>query len=133
MASCNTTISSSKRKVCIGDLKSIITIKRRTLSTPDLDGVDYDLNFENKQDVYAMLVTKSGTQIFDGTSLLGVATHYFYIRFMDDLSLSCWVEHQDKNYKILDIEDIDERNEWLILRCAKMGDSTINANFSGVP
>lgn len=133
MASCTNRIKANNRKICIGDLKHRINVQARIISPPAAGGVDYQLSLLQMIELQAMIQTKRGVEIFDGTNLLGVATHYFYIRYMPDLSIADIVEYNGIVYTILDIENLDEQNDFILLRCSKRGASNNPVNFSGVP
>lgn len=116
------------RQVCIGDLDTIIALQDRAL-TPSESSVDASEVFSNSNpDVWAMMETKLGETIFDGTGTERDVTHRFYIRFLDDITAETWISFNSKRIDILDVENLDERSEFLLLRCTNRGLDTNRAN-----
>lgn len=117
------------RKVCSGDMRDKITIQVRAIKPP-VDGVDFSEVFNQDKTLWSMLETKSGVEIFDGTNLKGVATHYFYIRYICNFTAEKWLKFKEEYYDILDVQNLDGRNEFLLLRCALRGTTTNPANYA---
>jgi len=118
-----------KRGICIGDLDVKIKVQVRTLNAPE-SGTDFDLTFADEKEVWAMVKTVRGTELFDGVSLTNAYTHEFYIRYSSDFTIDAqnWLEWKNEKYDIVDVENLDERNEFLLLKAIKKGDKDINAN-----
>ncbi len=128
MARCKR-IGPSKRKLCVGDLRELIAFKVRFI-TPPAD-VNYDNTFGALISVYAAIETVNGQSLFDNVSGQDIPiTHKFYIRFIDNAAINTesWVEFQGNNYKILTLENVDERNQYLIIRASLKGPANIVAN-----
>lgn len=123
-------IKRKSRKICIGDMREQIQINIRTIKAPVDGSVDFAEAFQEVETVFAMVETKTGVEIFDGTNLLGVATHFFYIRFISDIDFTHWVRFKDQFFDILDVQNLEERNEFYLLRCSLRGDETKPINFS---
>ncbi len=124
-------ISRKKRHVCIGDMREKIDITLRSLQAPVDGSVDFSESLTALQTVWAMLETKAGVEIFDGTNLKGVATHFFYIRFLAgiDIDIDKWVTFKAQHYTIIDVQNLEERDEFLLLRCALRGDEAKATNL----
>lgn len=123
-------IKKPDRKICAGDLRDKIVIQVRTITPPATSGVDFTEAFSSDATVWSMVETKMGVEIFNGTSLKGVATHYFYIRYRADLTAESWLKFNSKYYDILDVQNLDERNEFLLLRCSLRGTTANLANYA---
>ena len=102
------------RRLCAGDLDRKITIKSRTLSTP-LGDVDFEQVFESTKSVWSAVVTVKGRVMFGATQMENPATHIFYVRWINVLTAESWVVYRGENSRIIDVENLDERNEWAAL------------------
>ena len=123
-------IPRKKRHICIGDMRDRIDLSIRSLEAPVDGSVDFAEDLTLIESVFAMLETKAGVEIFDGTNLKGVATHFFYIRFRAGIDINTWITFKAQHYKIIDVQNLEERDEFLLLRCALRGDTAkaINRN-----
>lgn len=122
-------IKAEKRKICAGDLRDKIFIKTRSITAPINESVDFGLDFTNSLEVRAKIRTIGGKEIFDGVNVIGVATHEISTRYIPSLTSENWIEDiKGQNYKILKVENLDERNEYLVLLCSVRGDKLIEAN-----
>jgi len=117
------------RKICIGDMRERIQINLNTIKAPVDGSVDFSEAFKEIEIVWAMLETKSGVEIFDGTNIIGIATHFFYIRFLPNVNFKNWIRFKEQFFVILDVENLEERDEFYLLRCSLRGDDNKPANF----
>ena len=121
-------IKRKHRKVCIGDLNDVICLRDRTITPPE-SGVDATEEFEDSNpEVWAMVETGKGETVFDGTNTEIDWTHKFTISFIDCITSETWVLYKEKHYDILGVENLEERDEWLILRCVVKGTIDNQAN-----
>ena len=123
-------IRRKKRQVCIGDMRDSVVIQTRAITVPGANSVDFTETFSGDQTVWAMIETKTGTQIFDGTNIVGVATHEIYIRFIAGVTFQKWLRFKNIIYDILDVQNLEERDEFYLLRCSLRGDETDSINLS---
>ena len=123
-------IRRKKRDVCIGDMRDKVTIQTRAITVPGANSVDFGESFSADQDVWALVETKTGTQIFDGTNIVGVATHNIYIRFIAGVTFQKWLRFKNITYDILDVQNLEERDEFYLLRCSLRGDEAEQINLS---
>lgn len=122
-------LSGLKRGICIGALDRLITLKSRDIQAPGGDSVDYSEDFVSLVDVWAKVGTLAKGPVFvDGTNIARQATHVFGIRYFDNINSETWVELAGVNYDVLNIENLEERDEWLFLYAMKRGDKTILVN-----
>jgi SPP1 family predicted phage head-tail adaptor len=119
-----------KREVCIGDLRDKVVIQTRAITAPIANSVDLGETFSGDQTVWAMIKTKNGVQVFDGTNIVGVATHEIYIRFITGVTFQSWLTFKSKKYDILDVQNLEERDEFYLLRCSLRGTEADPINFS---
>ena len=122
------TIRRNKRKVCIGDLNTEITIQSRNIKPPATTGVDFSETFTGKATVWALVNTVSGKTMFDGTGVERDVTHEIYIRYLSGVTSEDWILLNGQRLDILPLEDLDERNEFMKLRCTNRGTTANAAN-----
>ncbi len=134
MATC-VTIRGKRRSICAGDLDRMITLENRAIQAPT-DGVDYTELFTEKPvdasilspgDVWSMVETVSGATVFDGTNIERVYTHRFYIRWIAGVTAQTWILFDGDRYEIINVEDLDARREFLLLKATIRGTS-LNSN-----
>lgn len=116
-----------KRQPCIGDLDTEITLQDRAI-TPPTTTVDFTETFTENAIVWAMVNTVRGKTEFDEADVERSITHEFTVRFLDGITSETWVLLENERYDIIDVEDFEERHDWLILRCAKLGSTTQAVN-----
>ena len=111
-----------KRQVCIGDLDTLIDLQDRVITPPE-SGVDASETFTDAcPDIWAKMETGRGQTIFDGTDTAQDVTHIFTIRFIEGVvTAETWIRFKGQRFDIIDVEDLEERNEWLMLRCSNRG------------
>ncbi len=124
------TIRPKTIKVCIGSMKHKIKINVRTLTPPSDDSVDFDEVLSSEKEVWSAVETSRGIEVFDGTNLIGVATHLFYIRALAGQTAESWVEFKGSYYRILDVQNFQEDDRFQVLRCVVRGDTSKPVNLS---
>lgn len=130
MATCSK-VNIRNRKVCIGDLRDKIVIQTRSITPPSANGSDMTETFATSNTVWAAIETRNGVEIFDGTNVLqGVATHYIYIRYIAGLTEESWILYKSKYYDIIDVQNLEERDEFMLLRCCERGSSSNVASYA---
>ena len=117
------------RQICVGSMDRLITLKNRVITKPSHNSVDYTETFANIAEVWAQALTVSrGEVFFDGVNILGRESHIWGIYYRDDVTSETWLELDGANYDILSVENLEERDEFLLLHCMKKGDKTLAAN-----
>lgn len=124
------TIKAGSTKVCVGDMRHKIKINIRTLTPPSNSSVDFDEILSNTLEVWAALKTTRGKEVFDGTNLIGIATHIFYIRALTNQTAEDWVEFKGGYYRILSVENFREDNRFQELMCNVRGDISKPVNLA---
>lgn len=128
MADCKR-IRSKIRKICIGDMDKQIILKSRSISSPLGDSVDYSEEFTEISNPWSMVHTLSrGPIFFDDTNIATQVTHIFGIRYESGITSEIWVEYDGENYDVLNVENLDQRSEFLILSAVHRGDANILVN-----
>lgn len=130
MPICNK-IQIKKREVCIGDLDKLISVTVRNINSPLDDGdVDYFTTLTDPVTLWAAIDTTPGETIFDGSNIGTDVTHRFYVRYIPDITFERMVTFLGRNYRILDVENLDGRNEFYLLRCTVRGVNTLPVNLA---
>jgi head-tail adaptor len=128
MTTCET-IRMKHRRLCAGDLDRKIILKSRTLTTPQ-DSEDFEQVMATVKTVWAGLSSTKGKQMFGTTNMDNGPSHVFYVRWFAGLTAEYWVEYKGENYNIIDVENLDERDEWAALYCNVRGDSDSEVNLA---
>lgn len=128
-------IRGKRKKLCSGDLNQLIQLQNRAIAAPQQGGVDFTEVFQDKPintdeaspynegDVWAFIETTGGKTIFDGVNDR-VVSHDIYLRFVDGVTAETWVVYNGNRYDVVTVENLDEANEYLRLRCNLRGPET---------
>ena len=116
------------RKQCVGDLKDELFIRDRAIVPPVAGDPDFDESFTANVTIWAGINTVTGKTFFDGVNGDVNITHVIYIRWDSTVNAESWVELLDgTRLRILAIENLEERNEFLKLTCTERGLNTVAA------
>lgn len=121
-------IHKKKRNVCIGDMRDRVTIELRSLTPPIEGSTDFTETFSTKQEMWAAINSVSGETVFDGTNTERVVTHHVYIRFLAGVTAEDWVLFNDERLDVLTVENLDNRNDFMLLKCTNRGTTANAAN-----
>lgn len=128
MAICNN-IPRKNTRYCVGDMRKQIKLQIRSITVPVGSSVDHGELFTDFLEVRAIVETVNGTEIFDATNtLVGVVTHQFIIDFRPGVTFENMVVFKGKNYRILDVTNIDEEDKFLKIRATERGVETSPVN-----
>jgi SPP1 family predicted phage head-tail adaptor len=133
-----TRINGKRRIITAGDLTVKLDVQLRTLTPAAGAGVDASEAFATLKSVWGMELTNSGQNFFSETNIKRDATHIFYIRFIANsvfdragrLSAQEWVKFKGREFKVLLVENLEERDEFLALWCNERGASGMGVNVS---
>ena len=103
-------------------MTTLVKIKVREIGAP-FSTVDFSEKFKDYLDMYASVSTVSGKTYFDDTGVGTNITHEIGVRYDDSITAESWVVIDGRRLDILTVENLDERNEWLRLRCTDKGTS----------
>lgn len=121
-------------KICTGDLNKRVTLYVRNIVDPEGGSVDYNEDFTNPQTLWARIDTVSnvggGVQIFDGANVVDTASHLIYIRFIPNVTFQEYLDYDARRFRIIDVTNLNEEDEFLLLRCTERGDNTKQVNWS---
>ncbi len=122
-------IRRSHRRPAKGDLRHRVTIQNRNIMPPDDAAFDPDLKFTTHKEVWAGVTTVSGETLFDGVGQDDVVSHTVTIRFIEGVTAESWILLKDgTRLDILAIENLEERNEWIIMMAQRTGLATDEAS-----
>lgn len=129
-------IQSKRRRVCIADLDRQISIQNRAIKSPTNEP-DYTELFSAGSstsyglvagDVWAMIESTAGKTVFDTTGVERVVSHKITTRFFDGVTAESWILFNGNRYDVVSVENIDERGEYMVMRCVFRGVSTSSVN-----
>lgn len=115
------------RKPCIGDLSDEIILQNRAIAPPVFGDPDFDETFTNTATVWASIKTVAGKTFFDGVNTETLITHEILIRYDSTVTAETWIEFESRRFDILDVDDFEERHEWMYLTCTERGSNTLDA------
>lgn len=118
-------IKKKSRKICTGDLRDRITLQNRSIQPEE---IDFTEDFTNDIEVWAMIETARGLDSFDGVTLANIVTHKIYIRFLAGVTEETWILFDERRFDIMDVENLDERKTFMLLRCKERGQKDIPVN-----
>ena len=120
-------IQRKNRVSCIGDMRERVKLHNRVMQVPEFGSSDFSEKFSGTKTVWANVRTVSGEAFFSGANVDVSLTHEIIIRFDDTVTSETWIEHDGNNLKIVSVEDLDERHEFLRLKCTERGDKDLGA------
>lgn len=119
-----------RKKVCIGDKDTLITIQNRSIKAPT-DGVDFDEEFSAVGKYWALHDRPGNSTLFDGTNTEVVVTDRFYIEYDARVTTESWIELDGNKYDIVASPlDIDGTKTDMLLNCVLRGPKTKKVNLS---
>jgi len=121
-------IRRKKRQICVGDLDTEIILENRNIAPPLFGSSNFDENFTPNATVWAMVSTVSGKTFFDDVNTAISITHEIGIRFDATVTAETWIRLGSRRIDILDVNDLDERGEFMLLTCTDRGADTKDAS-----
>lgn len=110
------------RKSTVGDMRTCITLEDRSITAPSFDSTSFTQDYNIIRDVWCKVETMSEQRTFDGINIDDIATHEFTIRFRDDVTSETRIRYKNTLYRIKKIENLEERDEYLVIKCRKDGE-----------
>jgi len=124
-------IKKNNRSVCVGAMNKKIEIEARAITPPTFSiNTDYNEDFTLVKTVWANIVTVSGMTTFDGTNVERVVTHFFYFRYIPNITFENWIKFRDEYYDIIRVEDLDNDNKFYLAKASKRGTINNQANLA---
>lgn len=103
-----------------------------TVVVPDLDSTTGFRNIDNSiltwAKVESVTLVGGGERLFDGVQMDISATHIFDIRYRPNITSENIIEYQHQYYRIIRVDDPEERHLSLIIHAALKGDQNLEVN-----
>lgn len=117
------------RKVAVGDLSDLVKVQARTIEDPTFSDTDFEEGFSSPADTWARVRTVSGRVILNEVGVDVAITHEVVIRFVEGVTTESWVLLENgSRLRVADVEDLDERHEYLRLQCVDRGSREAEAS-----
>lgn len=98
-----------------------IFIHERNIQAPYFGSVDFDERFTGF-DTWAAIRSTGGKMSFDEVGTPNMFTHEVFVRYNADYSSQNFIQVDDgRRFRILDVEDYDERHEYMVFKCTDRG------------
>ena len=122
-------IKKPHRKVCVGDMIDVVIFQFRDIQSPLFNTVDFTEQFSNidasDPSSFALIKTPRGKTWFDGVSTEVEITHEIYIPYDERITAEVWLtiegDSEAQRIDILDVNDLEERQEIMLLTCNNKG------------
>ncbi len=116
------TLRRNHRKICLGDLRTRVTLSNREITEPIFGQTDFGEDFPAPKVVWSMVRTINGRNIFNGVDTDIALSHEITIRYDTTIDAQTWVQFTDgTRLDVIDVQDYEERNEYMVLLCRARG------------
>lgn len=124
------TIKNVKSKICVSDFDKRIKIQTSQKISNNAPNTISEITFTTLATLWAMIKTSPINEFINGVNVSNGTNIDFYIRYTNsiDFSQQLFIEYKNKLYAIQPVENIDEQDSIIRLRCAEKGNKSINAN-----
>ncbi len=123
----NTILTRPKRESSIGDMSDRIKLHIRAIKSPEFGSQNFTEDFSGTKEVWASVKTVVGRTLFTGANVDVALTHEIIIRYDENVTSETWIEFQSNNLKIVTVEDLDNRHDFMRLKCTERGDKDLGA------
>lgn len=119
-----------RRRGHIGRMRHRIVLHQREQIPPPFGSADFDEAFRDSRSRWCGIETKRGRAFFSGVNPRDVAiTHEVRIRYDSQVTTETWgLLQSGERLEVVDVENVDNRSEWQILRCISHGFATAEAS-----
>jgi SPP1 family predicted phage head-tail adaptor len=114
--------------ICLGGFNHKIEILSRSINSSSLNASE-DFVLIKTTRAKIETVNKS-TEFFDGVNLTNSYTHKFTIHYSSGITSENWIRIGTILYRILNVENLDNMDKYLILGAKQTGVNTIAASFN---
>lgn len=122
-------------KLCRGDLKHLVDLQDRSLDGSGFESSQPVETFETIRQQWCAIETVGGmgrgVPRFAKIHILDEATHLFWTTWDADFpeleNRNSWVLYEDKRYKILKVDNINELNTTVVIQATERGEDTEEA------
>jgi len=103
-----------------------ISLQPRDIAAPIWGTPDFSEVFGAGTVVWAKIDTVTGKTFFDSVNQQDqTVTHEIYIRYDSTVTSELWILYESRHFKILAVEDLEERHEFMKLTCVDKGASSV--------
>ena len=127
-----TKIKNNPYKVCIGDLRYPMTIKARTKNATNSSNPEPTITLTTVATIYAMQKSIRGSELFNGTDIVGQITDMFIFRYDPniDINLTHIIDFDGDLYTVEEVNlDMEGRRRFGNIKCSKRGIDTLQTNL----
>lgn len=118
-----------ERRICIGDFNTKITIQIKCQESTNKLNQALEITRIDSVTVWSAVKTVAGVETLEDINSEEIITHQFYIRYRKDIDKSSVVILKEIAFNIISIENLEEKNKYLLLRCAQGGNANIQTNL----
>ena len=111
-------------------MRDRIRISDRKIEEPDFASTDFMEQFSEKAvQRWARVNTTAGRTVFARIGTDEAVSHEILIRYDRCVDSESWIVlADDTRLRVLDVEDLEERREWMRLLCIDRGDKLLEAS-----
>lgn len=120
------------RRACLGEMRYRIDVYTRRITPPGAQSVDFLETLGDAVPLPAIIDTIAPVSTRDGTQRLpNSSTHAMTVRFIPGLTIDTEtiIGYNGKYFAVKDTENLDERNQFLVIYCEERGRTTAPVNF----
>lgn len=112
-----------------GDMNEVIGLHERNIKVPDFNSSSFSECYILITEAWAKIETKDqGEDVFDDVNIKEQISHVFTIRFLDGITTEAVISWNGEYYKIVQVVNLDERQEFLELHSRLLGEKVKEAN-----
>ena len=116
-----------KARICIGDLSKRVTLQSRTLGGLAPGTAEPVETFATVKNTWAAIETVEGTKRFAGVAIDDRATHIFWIRYSEALTIpedgNHFMLYSGRRFRVLRVTIDMENDEYFVIQCTERGDA----------
>lgn len=116
------------RKNSIGDLRDCISLENRSIQAPSFGSSSFSEGYSPIIETWAKVETSFNARVFDEVAVEKKPSHKFTIRHRDGITTETRIRWRGDLYEIQHLDNLEGRNEYLILYAALVGDEDREAS-----
>jgi len=109
------------RKIYVGDMRERISLEERSILAPSYNSPAASEGYAQIVETWARVETEFNNRVFDEVALDAKPSIKFTIRYRPNITTETRVRYNDILYKVAHSDNLEERNEYLILYAAIEG------------
>ncbi|MGR3179837.1 MAG: head-tail adaptor protein [Candidatus Anammoxibacter sp.] len=116
------------RKISVGDMRERIVLQERSVAAPVFGSSSFTQDYDTGIERWAKVETQFSGRFFNGVELVDRPSHKFTIRFSSTITTETRIRYKSVLYRILQLDNLEMRDEYLILFAKIDGDDTKESN-----